>query len=87
MENSFLRQITIPIAQFVDNANQFKGIKKFYQIADFLLLIHFSMDPYIYVLLRTNYWLRFKSFLSEILYKREQDGFADLPIADRDNHF
>jgi len=56
-------QITIPIAQFVDDANQKDWIATFYKIADFLLLLHFTFDPFIYVLFRTNYWLRFKRFL------------------------
>lgn len=79
-------QITIPIAQFVKNANQSEGIRIFYQIADFLLLIHFCMDPYIYVLLRTNYWIRFKSFARRLLCKTE-DEFAELPKIDQDHHF
>lgn len=81
-----LPQITIPIAQFVENANQSKAIRIFYQIADFLLLIHFTMDPYIYVLLRTNYWIRFKGFLSQLRLKKEDD-FAELPKTDPNHHF
>lgn len=75
-------QITIPIAQFVKNANQSKSIRIFYQIADFLLLIHFTMDPYIYVLLRTNYWIRFKSFMSQLLFKKDHE-FAEIPKMDQ----
>jgi hypothetical protein len=70
----------------VENANQSPSINIFYQIADILLLIHFTMDPYIYVLLRTNYWIRFKSFTSQLLLKRN-DEFAELPKADQTHQF
>jgi hypothetical protein len=83
----FLQQITIPIAQFVERANESKEILIFYKIADFLLLIHFAMDPYIYVLLRTNYWLRFKGFVKQLLCKRREEKFADLPKTEVDRLF
>lgn len=60
------------------------AIRIFYEIADFLLLIHFTMDPYIYVLLRTNYWIRFKSFASRLLLRKEDD-FAEMPKTGQDH--
>lgn len=84
----FLPQITIPIAQFVEKANESKPIFIFYKIADFLLLIHFAMDPYIYVLLRTNYWIRFKSFVKQLLCKNNENAyFAELPKIEQNHHF
>lgn len=82
IEYSFITQITIPIAQFVENANQSQGIRIFYQIADFLLLIHFTLDPYIYVLLRTNYWIR----LSQLVAKKQQNDFVELAKTDPNHH-
>jgi hypothetical protein len=69
----------------VENANQSKAIRIFYQIADVLLLIHFTLDPYFYVLLRTNYWIRYKNFMKQLFVKRNDD-FAELPKADPDQN-
>lgn len=55
------------------DANQSKGIRLYFHAADFLMLIHFSIDPYIYVLLRTNYWKRLKYFLNKIIQNRKHD--------------
>jgi hypothetical protein len=89
--SSFIHsQITIPIAQFVERANESKAILVFYKIADFLMLIHFASDPYIYVLLRTNYWLRFKNFVKQLLCKKNEKAefaeFSELPKTETD-HF
>jgi hypothetical protein len=85
---SFYQQITIPIAQLAKSANQSDAIGVFFQTTDFLLLIHFTMDPYIYVLSRTNYWIRFKRTLTRNVPSLRNDEFAELPELDqkREDH-
>lgn len=52
-----------------------------------LILIHFTMDPYIYVLLKTNYWIRFKSFMRQLLATTDNEDLAVLPKMDQPNQF
>lgn len=56
-----LLQISIPLTQYEHTmpSNDGKVIRKifkiFYGIADILLCIHFTLDPYIYVILRRRH--------------------------------
>lgn len=78
-------QITIPIAQFIKNANNLPNVLIFYKIADILILIHFGLDPFIYVLMKTNYWMRFKNFVCELkLCKTHKKKFLALPSSTLD---
>lgn len=63
-------------------------ISLFFKVADYLLLIHFTIDPYIYVLLRTNYWKRFKYFLNERMRRKRNVGENETTAkADRNRVF
>lgn len=70
------QQITIPIAQFVESANH--ASKLFFRIADALLLLHFTFDPYIYVIMRTDYWKKIKNFILNQFRFKEQDELAEM---------
>ncbi|XP_070492197.1 beta-1 adrenergic receptor [Chironomus tepperi] len=74
--------ITIPIAQFYRNANHSKAMEMFFHFADMLLLLHFALDPFIYVLCRTDYYKRFKNVMSQI-FCSDDDEFAESPEMDR----
>ena len=56
----------------------------FFHFADMLLLLHFALDPFIYVLCRTDYYKRFKNVMSQIFCSDDDDEFAELPEMDRD---
>ncbi|CAO1400488.1 unnamed protein product [Diamesa serratosioi] len=79
------QMITIPIAQFIKNANKLPNILIFFKIADILILIHFGLDPFIYVLMKTNYWMRLKSFICELKFcKSPKKKFLALPSSSLD---
>ncbi|KAG5680559.1 hypothetical protein PVAND_010059 [Polypedilum vanderplanki] len=75
--------ITIPIAQFVKNPS--KAVRIIFRCADVLLLLHFTFDPYIYVLCRTDYWLRIKNFMKQICCLKENE-FAEFPKMDQERY-
>lgn len=56
-----LLQLTIPL--FTIYSTNSRAVNIFYTFADILILVHFMLDPFIYVLLKTNYWITFKKFI------------------------
>ncbi|XP_025415020.1 prostaglandin E2 receptor EP4 subtype [Sipha flava] len=56
--------LSIPLAQFFQNAAK---LNVFYKIADLLLVLHFSLDPYLYVL---QQWKLVRSTLTWSKYTR-----------------
>lgn len=75
---SLSQQITIPIAQLVENANKSNACVTFFLIADALFLLHFTLNPYIYVIKRTDYWKKIKNFFFNQFRMKEQDELAEI---------
>jgi hypothetical protein len=66
------------VAQYVSSANHSKAGNVFYRIADALLLLHFTFDPYIYVIKRTGYWKKLRNFNMLRFRLKEQDELAEM---------
>jgi hypothetical protein len=60
-------------------------VKFLFYSADVLLLLHFTFDPYIYVLCRTDYYKRIKNFAKQICCLKE-DEFAEYIKTDQERY-